>query len=337
MNDLVHVELLDSGIISSLAQKYLRDPIHDYIALSPIEQSIVDTPLFQRLRRVYQLQVAYTVYPGATHNRFLHSLGVMHLSGKFALALLRNIHTFAGQKLDLPSGQYRVPTFEELGLESEKDVITFLLAVRIGGLLHDVGHMPFSHAFDEEIVARSDVLKNAGIYSHEDTGYFIFRNYYRDIIYEKVAQNDGISNTISESLLLDIIEYIMKPYRDLNEPPLFAYSLARNVVKEFLYPADILDFCLRDAYFTGATEYGRVDVDRLFLFSIGISKDDNPPMIGLMSKALGALRTFLFSRIWLFNHVYFHKYSRLMDYTVKELKGAMLPCKYIPPLFASGG
>jgi len=325
MGDLEIIELHDYGLQSKLVHKYIRDPIHIYIPISRLEELIIDSEIFQRLRRIYQLQVAYSVYPGATHTRFIHSLGVMHLAGKFALALLRMTHAFSGQEApELTKGvKFDVPSFEELGIDNASVLLSLLIAARLGGLIHDIGHMPFSHAFDEAIIAESEKIQKVGIHSHEDTGYYIYKNYLRDFI-RKFARDNYEKMGINTDILLEAVDAIMAPRREIrsdsNERKM--YYVLRHIVKEFLYPADIIDFCLRDSYFTGAIEYGKIDVDRLFMFSIILKREANSStnlMIGLMRKALGALRAYLYSRMWLFNNVYFHKFSRLMDYAVKDL------------------
>jgi len=320
------IELLDCALLSRLVHKYIRDPIHVYIPFSKLEELIIDSGIFQRLRRIYQLQVAYSVYPGATHTRFLHSVGVMHLSGKFAIALLRTSHAYENQKapkLPTKDTTYYVPSFESLEIDNVSDLISLLTSVRLGGLLHDVGHMPYSHAFDEAIISESKEIQRSGIRSHEDTGYYLFRNFLKDAISDFIRKNYA-KQGISDDLVTSCLEYIMAPRECIeNKKIRTAYYVMRQVVKEFVYPADIIDFCMRDSYFTGAIEYGRIDVDRIFMFSMIIKKQNTrsytATYIGLMRKAIGALRAFLYSRIWLFNNVYFHKFSRLMDYTVKAL------------------
>ncbi|NLH49579.1 MAG: HD domain-containing protein [Myxococcales bacterium] len=91
----------------------LRDPIHGFIKLTENDAKIIDTPLFQRLRRIKQLALAYLVYPGALHSRFEHSLGVFEVAGRMAL------------KLGLSQDEIRL--------------------VKEAALLHDLGHGPFSH------------------------------------------------------------------------------------------------------------------------------------------------------------------------------------------------
>jgi len=99
----------------------VRDPIHGCIYRDAEGRDIIDTPVFQRLRRLYQLAMARLVYPGATHTRFDHSLGAFHLAGGLAEALVQD--------------------------DSERRL------VRLAALLHDVGHGPFSHVA-EPILSR---------------------------------------------------------------------------------------------------------------------------------------------------------------------------------------
>lgn len=98
----------------------VRDVVHGWISWTAEEAGIIDTPLFQRLRYVKQLTAAYFVYPDAVHTRFSHSLGVMHLMGKYAERLY-------------PTGYQEQRVY------------------RLAGLLHDVGHGPFSHEYDETV------------------------------------------------------------------------------------------------------------------------------------------------------------------------------------------
>lgn len=111
----------------------LKDPIHGYIRLSGDERAVLDTPPVQRLRHIHQLALAMRVYPGATHRRFEHSLGVMHLAGRAFDAVVQNAGRFEGA-LPLPDGM-------ESGY--------WRAVVRMAALLHDLGHLPFSHAAED--------------------------------------------------------------------------------------------------------------------------------------------------------------------------------------------
>jgi hypothetical protein len=107
--------------LSIMPTKVIRDPIHGDIFLTELELRIIDTPEFQRLRRIKQLGMTYLVYPSANHTRFEHSIGALHLAGRLA---------------------------SRLGLSEEETKL-----VRIASLLHDLGHGPLSHT-SEELLAR---------------------------------------------------------------------------------------------------------------------------------------------------------------------------------------
>jgi HD superfamily phosphohydrolase len=114
----------------------ITDPVHRYLRFSAVEKDLIDTPIFQRLRRIRQLAGAHLVYPGAQHSRFEHSLGTMHVAG------------YAGEAL-LAKGY----------LDDEDEV----QKLRLAALLHDVGHGPFSHLFEEVLELKRKI-------SHEDIG-----------------------------------------------------------------------------------------------------------------------------------------------------------------------
>ncbi|OEL36829.1 Deoxynucleoside triphosphate triphosphohydrolase SAMHD1-like protein [Dichanthelium oligosanthes] len=110
--------------------KQVFDNLHGSISLDPLALQFVDTEEFQRLRDLKQLGLTYLVYPGAVHTRFEHSLGVYSLAGK----AMNNLKTYQG---------------EELGID-RIDMQT----VKLAGLLHDIGHGPFSHLFEHEFLPR---------------------------------------------------------------------------------------------------------------------------------------------------------------------------------------
>jgi HD superfamily phosphohydrolase len=120
--------------------KVFNDPIHGHVSLESVEVQIIDSPQFQRLRELKQLGVTYYVYPGATHNRFEHSIGVCHLAGFWISSLSKNQ--------------------PELGISSSD-----MKCVRLAGLCHDLGHGPFSHLFDGLFIPE---CKGNHDWSHEE-------------------------------------------------------------------------------------------------------------------------------------------------------------------------
>ncbi|XP_028265238.1 deoxynucleoside triphosphate triphosphohydrolase SAMHD1-like [Parambassis ranga] len=117
--------------METYCSKVINDPIHGHMELHPLLVKIIDTPQFQRLRNIKQLGGAYFVYPGASHNRFEHSIGVGYLAGELAKAL----------KSKQPE-----PNITD----------TDILCVQIAGLCHDLGHGPFSHLYDKMFFPNDD-------------------------------------------------------------------------------------------------------------------------------------------------------------------------------------
>jgi HD superfamily phosphohydrolase len=129
----------------------IRDPVHNFIDLRDREKEVIDHPAFQRLRRIRQLAMADLVYPGAVHHRFEHSIGVCHIAGRIASALLRQ--------------------------KEDQDRIDY---IRMAALVHDIGHGPFSHVSEEPFaVVNREWLEGEGIPSdkvHERIGIDIVRH-----------------------------------------------------------------------------------------------------------------------------------------------------------------
>src|SRR5437899_10223026 len=126
------------------AVNLVADQVHGYIKITKrghsgaaaAEQDLLDDPWLQRLRRIHQLQSAWWVFPGGEHSRFQHALGAMHLSGEWARRLYPNLSALTGE---VPS-----PACVEETL-------------RVAGLLHDVGHGPFGHFFDQNYLDRFSI------------------------------------------------------------------------------------------------------------------------------------------------------------------------------------
>ena len=226
------------------------DPIHDFIRVYDYELPIIDNPLFQRLRRIKQLSGAHLTYPSAQHSRFEHSLGVMHIATEAGFAL------------------------NEKGFLNSDDV----QILRLAGLLHDIGHGPFSHLFEE-------VIQDKKI-SHEDYGKKIILN---------SEIGDVLSKTGFDKKIIAQIAFGESKFQYLNE--IISGSLS----------ADMMDYLLRDGYFTGA-EHANVDHKRITQ-SLHIHKKK----IALERSALYSFESMMHSRYQMFKAVYFHKTVRAAE------------------------
>ena len=231
------------------------DPIHDFVRVNSNELKIIDTPIFQRLRRIRQLSGAHLIYPGAQHTRFEHSLGVMHIA------------SMAGHALN------------EKGIVSSDNIQN----LRFAGLLHDIGHGPFSHLFEELLQKRK--------MSHEDIG--------RDIIL-KTQIGDLISANGFDKKFITELAFGDSKFQFMNEIISGALS------------ADIMDYLLRDGYFTGA-EHAKIDHNRL-TYSLDVYKNK----LALEKSALVNFETMMISRYQMFKAVYFHKTVRAGEVMLLE-------------------
>jgi HD superfamily phosphohydrolase len=228
----------------------ITDPIHKHIRFTKAEHDILDNQMFQRLRRIRQLAGAHLIYPSAQHSRFEHSLGTMHIAG------------YAGETL-LSKGY----------LESEEEI----QELRLAALLHDIGHGPFSHLFEE-------VLNEKNRKNHEDIGKeIILKSEISDIISRYGHDPSTISN----------LSCGQSKIKFLNE--IIAGSLS----------ADIMDYLPRDGMFTG-TEYGNIDYHRLVTSFRVVTKNH----LALDRSALYSFESMLISRYEMFKAVYFHKTVR---------------------------
>jgi len=231
------------------------DPIHDFIRVYDYELPIIDNPLFQRLRRIKQLSGAHLTYPSAQHSRFEHSLGVMHIASQAGFAL------------------------NEKGFLNSDDV----QILRIAGLLHDIGHGPFSHLF-EEVIQEKKI-------SHEDYGKKIILN---------SEIGDIVSKTGFDKKLVTKIAFGESKFQYLNEIVSGALS------------ADMMDYLLRDGYFTGA-EHAKIDHKRITQ-SLDIYKNK----LALERSALYSFESMMHSRYQMFKAVYFHKTVRAAEVMIIE-------------------
>ena len=238
-------------------QNYLDiiDPIHDFIRVYHHELPLIDHPIFQRLRRIRQLSGAHLTYPAAQHTRFEHSLGVMHIAGQ------------AGHSLN------------EKGFLKSDDI----QVLRLAALLHDIGHGPFSHLY-EEIIQKKKM-------SHEDFG--------KQIIL-KSEIGDIISKNGFDKKFITKIAFGNSKFQYLNEIVSGALS------------ADMMDYLLRDGYFTGA-EHAKVDHKR-----ITQSLNVHRKKLALERSALYSFESMMHSRYQMFKAVYFHKTVRAAEVMLLE-------------------
>ncbi|KAK7462540.1 hypothetical protein BaRGS_00038425 [Batillaria attramentaria] len=204
----------------------VNDPVHGHIELHPLCVAIMDTPEFQRLRDIRQLGGVSYVYPGGSHSRFEHSLGVCHLAGRLVRALRERQN--------------------DLNI-SDKDV----LCVEIAGLCHDMGHGPFSHLYDKDFIPETQRLKGeSGKWKHEQASCDMLDHMKEDLKKEFKKCKSGLS--VEEDL-----EFIKGLIMGNKDQP----GTKRGKDKSFLYEivandrngvdVDKWDYFLRDCHHVG--------------------------------------------------------------------------------------
>jgi HD superfamily phosphohydrolase len=292
---LLVVSAVCSWYVLTMASKArtqrVRDPVHGLIAFRadiPVERlgwQLINTPEFQRLRRIKQLGVSEFVFPNATHSRFAHSLGVFHTARKLVGIIEREIPAI-GQNFDRERADVAV----------------------VAALLHDLGHGPFSHVFEEVEKSRNRGKR------HEQWTAEMIRNPYGRIrpLLEAYWEHDNFCEAVAT-----LIEA---------EDPQDIY----HAVVSSSFDADRLDYLRRDRLMTG-TGAGAIDFDWLMehlrVQEIAIEAVDagegvdqeRVPTFCLDAKALPAAEQFLLSRYTLHEQVYLHKATRCVEHMIARL------------------
>ncbi len=277
----------------------IADPLYGYLRITLsrageiAEADVIDNPWVQRLKRIHQLQSSWWVFPTAEHSRFAHSLGAMHLAGQLA----RQVYpTLAEVEPATPS----LPLVEE--------------TLRLAGLLHDLGHGPFSHFCDAEYFAPV-----FGI-DHEQISQYLIVNELGGLLAELRRSPSG-TFTPDEAVDPWHVAFLVRaeegaggvagPASDAGPIPRWVRLLHRAL--SGAVTVDNMDYVRRDAYMCGVA-LGPVDVDRLVYYAF--CTDDG---LTFHKRALSALRAFLNARFYMYENVYFHRVGHAIDLHLHEI------------------
>ena len=271
--------------VKTVDRKFIVDSIHGDIHLTKTEWKIIDTPSFQRLRRIKQLQMSQVTYPSATHTRFAHSLGTLGLMAKI---------------LDIT---------DDLGLKDKTEPENF----RLAALLHDIGHYPYSHLMEtvDNVTLTEDLISQDGkgkstkksldtepanpYPRHTELGYLIVTSH-QDLI-KAIGSEDRakeIANIFTRSTT-----------RSAQFSKLIASSL----------DLDRLDYLLRDSQAAGVP-FGHIDINYL-LNNLKLSPSGE--LLGISEPAMPAAEQFLLARFFMHRCVYYHKTTYGLEEACKQL------------------
>ncbi|MGI0100686.1 MAG: HD domain-containing protein [Candidatus Micrarchaeaceae archaeon] len=228
----------------------IRDPIHGNMEINSVEQKIIGTPEMQRLRYIKQLDMSYLVFPGTNHSRFEHSLGTMQVTKELARELYGNDET----------------DFSYVGL------------------LHDIGHGPFSHLTENIIEER--LHRN-----HEQIG-------------EARVRDSGIKDIITDSGLQ--FRKMIKYFKESN-----SIDIVGGIIG-----SDRIDYLMRDSHYTGVA-YGIIDYERI-KSSIVLSKG----RVALLESGVSGAESMLIARYFMHSNVYTHHTkiiaSKMLQYAIRR-------------------
>ena len=281
--------------------KHISDPVYKTIALSELETEVINTPVFQRLRRVKHLGLVSLVYPGSDFSRFDHSLGVCHIMGRI-LSALQNANPCL--------------------MDNDKEIQKY----RLASLLHDIGHYPFSHPMQEAIEEfykgmpafvepkRGDEDKGANNTDPqgEETKFIEHEQVGREIL-----RTDPDLKEIwnRESYLPEEISGVFVGSTDLP---------FGNLVKSDL-DADRIDYLLRTAHHTGVP-YGSIDLD--YLIS-QMKFDKAEKRISLHKRALRSAEHLLLCRYFVYQQNIYHKTVAGLEWLLRDVLKALLEKKLV--------
>ena len=254
----------------------LRDAVHGLVSFEADEERVIerlmDTPEVQRLRRIRQLGVASYAFPGAEHTRFAHAIGAAFVM-RLLLARLRQIHG------DLPFWQ-------QVTSDRAQDALA-------AAFLHDVGHGPLSHLFEDAI---------PGTAHHEEWT-------------ERIVQDSSTGvNQVLCSIDPHMPERVAALVRGEHPLPYLARAVSGTL------DVDRCDYLLRDAHATGV-RYGIFDLDWLFR-SLRFAPGDEgkPPGLAIDgAKGLPAIEAFILARLFMFQQVYLHKATRSAEWMIRTI------------------
>lgn len=287
-NTLTLVKINRVGMAINVDARYeIRDVIYGFVIIDEQEREIINSPEFQRLRRIRQLSLTEMVYPGANHTRFEHSLGVLQMATEMYDCLINN------KSAEIIKG------LDESGKKRWRKVI------RLAALLHDIGHPPFSHSGEGLFQKKNEKAR----YDHEEYSIRIIKEKFRSLIEQhKINLNYGIKAEEVTALLGDKSD----PTNSLTEFALLWKNLISGQVD-----ADRADYLLRDSIHSGVN-YGLYDKNRLIrCMTLAYTKTDSPT-VAIEYGGWHTAESLVIARYQMFNQLYFHKVRRIYDFHITE-------------------
>ena len=270
----------------------IRDPIHVFIRLDSDERKVLDSHPFQRLRHIHQLAMTSLVYPGATHKRFEHSLGVMELASRvFDVVTNPDNVTDEIRNLLTPLKHNNIDRLRY-----------WRRVLRLAALCHDIGHLPFSHAAEQELLP--------GGWDHEKLT--------REIICsdEMKAIWDSVTPPLRHE---DIEKLAVGPKKATDLEFTDWETILAEIIVGDAFGVDRMDYLLRDSHHIGVA-YGKFDhyrlIDTLRILppaQLGERGAYQEPALGVEEGGIQSAEALMLARYFMYSQVYFHSVRRIYD------------------------
>ena len=280
----------------------IRDPIHVFVRYDSDERLVINSRPFQRLRHIHQLALSSQVYPSASHKRFEHSLGVMELAGRVFDVVTQE---------DRITDQIR-KVIPEISPGYKRDYWRRVL--RMAALCHDIGHLPFSHAAEKELLPDG--------FSHEDLT--------RDLILSE-EMNEIWQGMTPQLRSEEIAKLALGPQKWKDGEFTTWETILSEIIVGDAFGVDRMDYLLRDSYHLGVP-YGKFDHFRLIdtlciLPDSPTEKGGEPgePALGVITGGIHSAEALLLARYFMFSQVYFHPIRRIYDIHLMDFLKLWLP------------
>lgn len=275
----------------------IRDPIHDFVRLDSDERRVLDSGPVQRLRHIHQLAMSYLVYPGATHKRFEHSLGVMELAGRVFDVVTSDHNIHSPVRAVVPE------------LVRNDSMNYWRKVLRMAALCHDIGHLPFSHAAEKELLPDG--------WDHET-------------ITANLIQSDELCE-IWQSMRPplnpdDVAKISVGPEKMRSVSFTNWEALLSEIISGDALGVDRMDYLLRDSLHAGVA-YGNFDHHRLvdtMRILPNANDESKEPTLGVEIGGIHSSEALLLARYFMFTQVYHHRVRVAYDFHLKQFLQAWL-------------
>jgi len=291
-------------------EKIIRDSIHGYIKLTELESEIIQLPVFNRLHRIRQSSFAFMVYPTAQGTRFAHSVGTMKVASDIAEEILKNLSYDDKKSI--------------LGDMHERE---FVEIARLAGLLHDIGHGPFSHTSERILaealkkVSPNDYNEGCNLWRRSD---FPVHEFYTYKLIQKGQDLADLLPSNYKEILGDVITHKSSSSNIRQE----ALNLLQQIITSQL-DADKMDYLLRDAYTSGVS-YGLIDIQRIIL-SMRIVSTNSGYRLAVLDRGLSAVEDMVDARFKMYKWLYHHHMKVLMDVLLEMAIDTLVKEKILEP------